>query len=334
MKRIWIALLALCLLLPCAAHALETRDASGVTENDGWLLGDIVGANAENGEAALALRVDCPVPPDFTPAQRAVLTTEWRTFDEAAVGEAVRATGADWRNGDLERSGSAFAFGSAAPLASDEHGEAPDGAHARASDAALAFVASCGLGNGHVISALRPEDEARLYALNEAPEAREAFVARTLTEWFTPRLDYTWVQLAFTLRGLPVAPCYWPDADGVSRACVANLYLGDGGELRDFTLSYAPCEVSAVPYTGALKTPLEALGELARQFACVQPSPREDERGRALPAHWPVALDIRPAYHTADGVTFFPAWLIAVAWQESDGQTGMPWLAAIDARRP
>ena len=98
MKRIWTALLALCLLLPCAAHALETRDASGVTENDGWLLGDIVGANAENGEAALALRVDCPVPPDFTPAQRAVLTTEWRTFDEAAVGEAVRATGADWRN--------------------------------------------------------------------------------------------------------------------------------------------------------------------------------------------------------------------------------------------
>lgn len=89
-----------------------------------------------------------------------------------------------------------------------------------------------------------------------------------------------------------------------------------------------------MPYTGALKTPLEALGELARQFACVQPSPREDERGRALPAHWPVALDIRPAYHTADGVTFFPAWLIAVAWQESDGQTGMPWLAAIDARRP
>ena len=267
MKRIWTALLALCLLLPCAAHALEARDATGVNENDGRLRGDIVGTNAENGEAALALRVDCPVPPDVTPAQRA-------------------------------------------------------------SDAALAFVASCGLGDGHVISALRPEDEARLYALNEAPEAREAFVARTLAEWFTPRLDYTWVQVAFTLRGLPVAPCYWPGADGVSRACVANLYLGDGGELRDFTLSYAPCEVSAVPYTGALKTPLEALGELARQFACVQPSPREDERGRALPAHWPVALDIRPAYHTADGVTFFPAWLIAVAWQESDGQTGMPWRAA------
>ena len=56
------------------------------------------------------------------------------------------------------------------------------------------------------------------------------------------------------------------------------------------------------------------------------PFPREDERGRALPAHWPVVLDIRPAYHTADGVTFFPAWLVATAWQDSDGQTGMPWL--------
>ena len=334
MKRIWTLLLTLCLLLPCAAHALETRDASGVTESGGRLQGDIVGLSAESGEAALALRVDCPVPADFAPEQRAVLTAEWRTFDEAAVGEAVRATGANWQDGDLERSGSAFAFGSAAPCASDGHGEATDGARARASDAALAFVASCGLGDGHVISALRPEDEARLYALNEAPEAREAFVARTLTEWFTPRLDYTWVQLAFTLRGLPVAPCYWPGADGVSHSCVANLYVGDAGEIREFILSYAPREVSAAPYAGAVKAPLEALEELAGQFDCIRPAPREDERGRALPAHWPVALDIRPAYHTADGATFFPAWLITVAWQESGGQTGMPWLAVIDARKP
>ena len=104
--------------------------------------------------------------------------------------------------------------------------------------------------------------------------------------------------------------------------------------MRDFTLSYAPREVSASPYAGAVKTPLEALEDLARQFDCIQPVPREDERGRALPAHWPVVLDIRPAYHTADGVTFFPAWLVATAWQDSHGQTGMPWLVAIDARRP
>ena len=79
---------------------------------------------------------------------------------------------------------------------------------------------------------------------------------------------------------------------------------------------------------------LEALEELAGQFDCTQPVSREDERGRALPAHWPVVLDIRPAYHTDDGATFFPAWLITVAWQESGGQTGMPWLAVIDARKP
>lgn len=115
---------------------------------------------------------------------------------------------------------------------------------------------------------------------------------------------------------------------------MANLYVGDSGEMRDFTLSYAPREVSAAPYAGAVKTPLEALEDLARQFDCIQPVPREDERGRALPAHWPVVLDIRPAYHTADGVTFFPAWLVATAWQDSHGQTGMPWLVAIDARRP
>ena len=57
MKRIWTLLLTLYLLLPCAAHALETRDASGVTESGGRLQGDIVGLSAESGEAALALRV-------------------------------------------------------------------------------------------------------------------------------------------------------------------------------------------------------------------------------------------------------------------------------------
>ena len=223
---------------------------------------------------------------------------------------------------------------SAAPCASDGHGEATDGARARASDAALAFVASCGLGDGHVISALRPEDEARLYALNEAPEAREAFVARTLTEWFTPRLDYTWVQLAFTLRGLPVAPCYWPGADGVSRACVANLYLGDGGELRDFTLSYVPCEAGAAPYAGTLKRRWRRSRSWPDSLTASGRLPARMSVGAPCPPHWPVALDIRPAYHTADGVTFFPAWLITVAWQESGGQTGMPWLAVIDARKP
>ena len=88
-----------------------------------------------------------------------------------------------------------------------------------------------------MIHLLRPEDEARLYALNEAPEAREAFVRRSLAEWFTPRVDYTWVQLAFSLRGLPVSPCTWTGADGVGHSSVANLDVGDSGEMRDLTWS-------------------------------------------------------------------------------------------------
>lgn len=335
MKRIWTVLLAACLLLPCAARGVEVRDASGIIESDGWLRGDIVGVNAESGETALALRVDCPLPPDFSPEQQVVITTEWLVPDAAAVGDAMRATGAHWRDADLNRFTPAFVSGSASPLSpAADSGENASAARMQASDIALAFVAACGLGEGQVLSALRPEDEARQSALSESPQVREAFIARTLDEWFTPRLDYTWVQLAFTLRGLPVSPCTWPDADGIGQTCVANLYVGDPGEMRDFTLSYAPREVSAAPCTGGVKKPLEALEELARHFDCTQPAPREDERGRALPAHWPVVLDIRPAYHTADGVTFFPAWLIAAAWQESGGDTGTLWLTAIDARKP
>lgn len=109
MKRAWTYLLVLCLLLPCAADAAKARDASGVTASGGRLRGDIVGVSGESGETALTLRVDCPVPPEFTPEQLAVLTTEWIVPDETAVGEAMRATGADWSDGALKRFGPAFA---------------------------------------------------------------------------------------------------------------------------------------------------------------------------------------------------------------------------------
>lgn len=328
MKRIIAALLAAC-LLPCAALASEARDASGVTETDGRLRGDIVGTGAEGGQ--LALRVDCPLPADFAPEQRAVLTTEWIVPDEAAVGEAMRATGADWRDADLERLAPAFVSGEAEPLPA---GADAEGAAKRACAAAQRFLRSCGLGEGSVLHILRPEDEARLDAFNVIPDARAAYIRRVLAEWFTPRLDYTWVQLAFTLRGLTVSPCVWRGADGVSRSSVANLYIGDAGEMRTFILAYAPRETSAQGYAGALKEPLEALVELSEGFDCALASPREDERGRELPAQWPVALDIRPAYHSDDGVTFYPAWLVTLAWQDADGLTGRSWLAAVDARKP
>lgn len=183
MKRAWTYLLVLCLLLPCAADAAKARDASGVTASGGRLRGDIVGVSGESGETALALRVDCPVPPEFTPEQLAVLTTEWIVPDETAVGEAMRATGADWSDGALKRFGPAFAAGSAAPLSPAASGTDADGARERARATALSFLLDCGLSEGHEIHLLRPEDEARLYALNEAPEAREAFVRRSLAEW-------------------------------------------------------------------------------------------------------------------------------------------------------
>ena len=174
MKRAWTYLLVLCLLLPCAADAAKARDASGVTASGGRLRGDIVGVSGESGETALALRVDCPIPPEFTPEQLAVLTTEWIVPDETAVGEAMRATGADWSDGALKRFGPAFAAGSAAPLSPAASGTDADGAREQARATALSFLLDCGLSEGHVIHLLRPEDEARLYALNEAPETRAA----------------------------------------------------------------------------------------------------------------------------------------------------------------
>lgn len=332
MKRGIALLMALLLLAPAALAQEDARDASGVVLADGRLTGAVTGLNKETGRQEQALWVDCPEPAAFAKEQLALLTTKWLEPDAALIGSAVRATGAAWRDGALELFTPYSFAGEARALDSSAD---PDEARARAPGIAQDFARAIGAGDTLVVSALHPEDEARAQSLNEPPETREAFIRRTLKEWYTPRLDSTWVQLTYTLRGLPAVGT-WERRDEQGDLCAyssaANFYIGDAGEMRGFILFYAPREVSAAPYGGPLKTWREALTELAGRYGCADPAPTTDERGRVIPAHRFTVTGVSPCFQTDDGALYHPGWLFTVAWEEENGPRAQAVLHSIDAR--
>lgn len=328
MKKILCGMLV-CLMLTGAALA-EERDTSGVTEQNGRLTGIVTGLNERSGQIEPALWVDCAYPDTFSEEQLAVITTEWAELDESKLRQALSESGGSWRESAYERFHAYSAVGGAETLPADAQAEE---AKARAIEIAQTFVRDCGLWESRVIKALRPEDEARSRSMNVAPEAREAYIRRELKEWFVPDLRYTWVSLQFRLRGLPAAVEWWA-SDSLVCSSIANLYIGDAGEVREFALFYAPREADAVPYDGAVKSWREALEEAAAEFSCQFPQTWEDERGRAVPASYLEISSISPGYASQDGKQWYPAWLFAMDRVSDDGLRSPAALEmAIDARK-
>lgn len=337
------ALVCLC-SLACIAHAQSVTDSvmlnvirqnpvgdmSAVVEADGRVLGPITGMNAETGRTGERLYVDAPLPEEFEAEQRVVITAEHIEIDPAALTAALLESGA--RPGQMTvMPGVAYndGIGQALP-----HTDTPL-SHEDAVAIAQRFAAACGLGDTYVVSALRPEETARGLAAQEAPEAQEAAYERYLREWHRKDRAYTSVCLGFMLRGLPVS-LDWQDEEAVYRSSVANLSIGDAGEIRDYGLFYAPREVSAEPWTGELKTWREALAEYSAWFSEHNNAPRTDERGRETPPLRTTVISIRPGYASADGKTYVPAWIFVKNTFASSGgqatQVNSIWTAAIDAR--
>lgn len=345
MKRAIFLLLTLCLLVPACVLAAESAtsgvmkavleqgtpgDVSAVIEEEGRAVGPVYGIDAETGARGEALYVDAPLPADFADDQRVVISAKPIDIDQTALEDALRARGS-------EPGSMTIIPGAAYNADVGEALPAPDAPLTREEAIAIAraFIADCGLGDTWPLFALRPEEEARGLAAQEAPEAREASVARQLREWHRPDTRYTSVRLMFTLRGLPVAP-EWQDAAGVGKSSIVNLYIGDAGEIRDYSLWYAPREVSAEPVDGQLKSWQEALSELTPWFGAHNGAPRTDERGREAPPLRTTVTDILPGYASSDGKTFVPAWIFVTNTFALGSDAPVPtesiWVYAIDAR--
>ena len=322
---------------------IPPRDASGVVEKDGRLSGSVTGpasiwdneGHETFGAPTACLTVDAPAPQGFTDEQRVIITAPYIAFSDEQLGAAMQSTGQRaWHFDEYVKAHSPdWGTATGKPLPATM---SPDEARENAKQVALDFLREAGVGGARVLSALRPEDEADVFSLNVIPEQREAERARILREWHTSHQDYTWVQLQFTLRGL-MALCHTVDEEGASCSSVANLYIGDAGEMRDAIIVHAPREVSAVPYTGELRTWREALELVALWYGCTEENNIyhcTDLRGRETHVTEFVVTGVEPGYLSADGETYVPAWIITE--QTRNVETGeflyTPTLWAIDAR--
>ena len=322
---------------------IPPRDASGVIEENGRLSGFVTGpasiwdsAGHESfGAPAVSLTVDAPVPQEFTDEQLAIITAPYIAFSDEQLGAAMQSTGQrTWEFDEYIKQHSpdwGTATGKALPATMT-----PDEARENAKQVAADFLREASVDGARLVFALRPEDEADMYTLSVIPEQREAERARILREWHTSKRDYTWVQLQYTLRGLTTL-CETINENGASCGSIANLYIGDAGEMREAILVHAPREVSATPYTGGLRSWREALELVAGWYGSTEENNvyhSTDLRGRETHAWERVVTAVEPGYLSSDGVTYVPAWVFTVQNRliDSDELCSAPSLWAVDAR--
>lgn len=321
---------------------LIPSDASGVVEENGRLFGPVTSLSVLDydghpflGDPAVSFIVDAPAPQDFTDEQRAVITAPVIAFSDEQLGAAMQSTGQ--RTWELPKGGMArmpfWGHAEGKPLPATM---TPDEARENAKQVALDFLREVGVDGARVIHALRPEDEADIFSLNVIPEQRETERARILREWHTSHRDYTWVSLQFTLRGL-ITLRETIDEDGISGQSIANLYIGDAGEMRDAIIVRAPQEVSAEPYTGDLITWREALELYAGEDGSSEDNNvhhSTDLRGRETHVWETAVTSIEPGYLSADGETYVPAWIITEQRRlvDSGELYSYPSVRAVDAR--
>ena len=321
---------------------LIPSDASGVVEENGRLSGPVTSLRVLDydghpflGDPAVSFIVDAPAPQDFTDEQRVIITAPAIAFSDEQLGAAMQSTGLrSWQIDEYVKKNvlnSGHVTAKALPATMDA-----DKARENAKQVALDFLREAGVGGARVIHAMRPEDDAATWSLNVIPEQREAERARILREWHTSHRDYTWVHLEFTLHDL-VALCEAIDDEGISNSSVANLYIGDAGEMREACVFCAPQETGATPYTGDLITWREALEIFAGEYGSSEENnayPIIDERGRTASVIEHVITAIEPGYMSADGETYVPAWIITEQDRVVDsGELYFyPSVRAVDAR--
>ena len=253
-------------------------DISSITEKDGQLSGTIKILRFR--DANQVLKVDCPVPREFTAEQLYDITVEYAAFGKAELLAAMeKADGtkrqgnkktADWkRNGSylayLEKGApgrlfAQFADDTLAVSVPDNADEKPEET-ARAKQISFSFLKELGFTpyeEGMNAARLFDPDTFGIHPKTSDWKDRQAELIRSFKKnaarYGYTDLDYTAVSLTTMLRGLPVTPGYsWPDGNArepdarTGGTSDASLLIKDGGGIVQVTMNDLPKEVSATP---------------------------------------------------------------------------------------
>jgi hypothetical protein len=253
-------------------------DLGGIVEKDGLLSGTIKILRFR--DANQVLRVDCPIPQEFTANQLNIITVEYTAIDKAVLLAAMtKADGvnrqdnkkpATWeKNGSfaeyVEKGAPArlyaqYADDTLAASIPDTADEKPDGT-ARAKQISLSLLKELGFTPyDEGMKAARLFDPATygIHPKTSDWKERQAELIRSFKrnakKFGYTGFDYTAVSLTTMLRGLPVTPGYsWPYGDArepdarVGGTSNVSLLIKDGGGIAQVSVLDLPREVSAAP---------------------------------------------------------------------------------------
>lgn len=376
MKRAFLILISLLLCLgwaqaePSSAGPFfrnglwraEDIDVSGVEEINGRLVGVVkLPAATVYGSPTAQLRVDCPLPPDFTQEQRAVLRVSHRPISKRELRSAMRAIGQSPADGEmLEYHGVETLVSYSAEPDIDggyfhtqlcDAGLSADPAfeteYAQAKDVLRRLVEALG---GHAAEGVyhanrRDAAHADWYSQTEASDAAEMSAARRAAfdeaeaKHGRSERDITMVRGLYELYGLPVMDLFYDRRGGD--------WIAAGSEFRaavrdDGTLCFA--EISGLPeVTGSepLDLPATDWRALLRQAVarlCVTNAEPEDrvneaEAGRVVYAGYSVITDLKPCWVGMTRDTLVPGWYCVTEQRVAkDGSLAAVWAQYGDAQ--
>lgn len=254
----------------------EKVDLSQVREENGRLVGEIL--IPERDGQPHVLKIDCPVPTDFTEEQQVKLHVSYRNITKKELAAAMKALGqkasADhmgqyrsgwatrclwYRAGGGERNGAGFSYPRVMPGYQNREG-------LRAIDTLNLLGESLNLPLDKAsISAARntPEDFLRFYSPSERSSGWYENEYQRLTEMLD-RQDITLLEAVYQLYDLPVMRQFaWKEKNEVfGETSAMECVIGDDGTLLDLSIYSVPNVESSEPIT----LPDTDWQELLRQF--------------------------------------------------------------------
>lgn len=345
----------------CARFRPEEIDVSDVREENGRLVGTIRLPKTDRyGGQAGELRVDCPIPEDFTEEQRVRLRVTRRAITEKELIHALHALGQEvqadqlWSFNRLPETTVSYCSGEGldsggyfwgqlcdAGLSADESYERE---YAQAKDALRQAAARFGASlSENVLHANRRDAEhndrySRTSSSTEreySAKRRSAFEAAEAKNG-RQTCTFTMVRGLFELRGLPVMDQFYVRSGdgwlGMSSECSAAVR--DDGAICAVSISGLP-EITGVEPMDLPEMDWRTLLRQTAAYLSTSNACSEDctENGKTTYASYAVITDIHPCWVGTEADTLVPGWYCVTEERvKKDDSVIWPWSQYGDAQ--
>lgn len=324
----------------CAHWKPEDVDVSGVREENGRLVGVVkLPAVDKYGRPAAELRVDCPMPTDFTAEQRVMLHVRYKKLSKQDVCDALKALGQKasiddmWYYNNADQSTVDFTseqdidgccyWGQFCDVSRSDDPACAD-EYAQAKDTVRKLVESLGGAACERLLHANRSDSAHAYrysdtATSEGDKGRKSWeesFAKSEADKGRTDEPYTTVIGLYELLGLPMTDQYYwkDDGDWMGASCGYQAVVRDDGAVCYLQINSVPEIVSAEPVElpafdwRALLKHAAAYLSISNATSTEQSyTNRDGENCVAYPSYG-IITDLKPCWVSKERGVFVPGW--------------------------